>query len=389
MKNRLQFLSQQLFIALVIIAGLLTKNVNAQEIKPWTDASKMLFTAITKTGTTGMINKSVDGGHTWKTVWNGSMDAQSGAHKLFGIASGNGTIVAVGQIILSSTDNGNTWKETTLHRITGDNAFGKNYLVSVAYSNGFFVACSPWHVIYSKNGIDWKFVRTGELTTAEQEALKNPSGLSLDDIAKDPKLHGKRPSVGEFPPGVTPSIKQPSHILAAGNNFFVFGGFGNMEGIKLKIEGDKIVKVKDLAFTGAGASGQALQRAAWDGKTTIVAVSKNYRSAYSTDMGETWKYMDNPRKNQGWVACFHNGLWVSASPFLDLFYATDISAGWQLGSIKGQRSHPRDLIYANDRWIIAGNDNIIRASLDGKNWSDISEKQFGPHVQAIVYHEKK
>lgn len=361
----------------------------AQDVQPWATSDKMLFTAITKTGTTGMINKSVDGGHTWTTVWNGSTDASTGAHKLFGITSGNGVLVAVGQIILTSTDNGKTWSETTLRHMTGANAFGKNYLVSVTYSNGFFVACSPWHVIYSKNGKDWKFVRTGELTTAEKEALKNPSGLSLEDIERDPKLHGKRPSVGEFPPGVTPSIKQPNHILAAGNNFFVFGGFGKMEGVKLKIEGSKIVKVKDLAFTGSGASGQSLQRGAWDGKSTIVVVSKNYRTAYSTNMGETWSYLDNPRKNQGWVACYHDGLWVSASPFLDLFYSNNIAEGWQLGSIRGQRSHPRDMIYANGRWILAGNDNIIRASEDGKTWKDISDKQFGPHVQAIVYHKAK
>lgn len=389
MRHLIQILKQNIVIHLIILSSLISANINAQSIKPWTDANKMLFTAITKTGTTGIINKSVDGGHNWKTVWNGSTDAKTGAHKLFGIASGNGTIVAVGQIILYSTDNGNTWNETTLNRITGANAFGKNYLVSVTYSNGFFVACSPWHVIYSKNGADWKFVRTGELTTAEKEAQKNPSGLSLADIAKDPKLHGKRPSIGEFPPGVTPSIKQPNYILGAGNNFFVFGGFGKMEGIKLKIEGSKIVKVKDIAFTGSGASSQSLQRAAWDGKSTIVAVSKNYRSAYSTDMGETWSYIDNPRKNQGWVACYNNGMWISASPFLDLFHSKDISTGWQLGSVKGQRSHPRDLIYAHGRWLMVGNDNIVRASLDGINWEDISEKQFGPHIQAIVSHQKK
>jgi len=389
MKTKYYYLKMWLLVLLVISASSLLTSLIAQDIKPWAESNKMLFTAITKTGTTGMINKSTDGGHSWQNVWNGSTDAKTGAHKLFGIASGNGVLVAVGQIILYSTDNGSSWNETSLYRITGDNAFSKNYLVSVAFSNGFFVACSPWHVIYSQNGKDWKFVRTGELSVAEETAAKNPSGLSLADIAKDPKLHGKRPSVGEFPPEVTPGIKQPNYILAAGNEFFVFGGFGNMEGIKLKINGNAIVKDKDLAFSGNGASGQSIQRASWDGKSTIVAVSKNYRTAYSSDRGETWKYLDNPRKNQGWVASYHNGMWVSASPFLDLFYSKNISSGWQLGSIKGQRSQPRDLIYANGRWIMAGNDNIIRASIDGINWKDISEKEYGPHVQAIVYHVAK
>ena len=72
-------------------------------------------------------------------------------------------------------------------------------MASVAYGNGFFVIAAPYQFLYSKDGLNWKFVRTGEMTAAEIAAAKNPSGLSLEDIAKDPKLHGKRPSVGEFP----------------------------------------------------------------------------------------------------------------------------------------------------------------------------------------------
>ena len=85
-------------------------------------------------------------------------------------------------------------------------------------------------------------------------AAKNPSGLSLEDIAKDPKLHGKRPSVGEFPPEINPGLNVPRHILFAGGKFFVTGGNGQMTGKVLKIEGDKILLEKDLPFSGNAAS---------------------------------------------------------------------------------------------------------------------------------------
>ncbi len=382
-------MKNQMRKAVLILIITITCTKMYAQIPKWETSDKTLFTVITKNGNTGYVQKSSDGGFTWNTVWDGEMDAQTGQNRLFGIASGNGTIVAVGNIIITSKDGGQSWTETEMKGYAGNNIFSnRSALSSIAYGNGFFVAAGPFQFLYSKDGINWKYVRTGEMTGAEISAAKNPSGLSLEDIAKDPKLHGKRPSVGEFPPEIHPGLKVPRHVLHAGGKFYVSGGNGLMTGKILTIEGDKIVVEKDMAFTGNGSSlnSGGLQRMAWDGKSTIFATSISTKSAYSTDMGETWKYMFNPNKNQIWAVAYHEGSWVAASPFEDIFYSNDLQ---NFESLKraGGRAAVQDMIYANDRFLLVGTDNQVFGSLDGKQWELLSKKVYGMKIQAITYHD--
>ena len=348
-------------------------------------SDETLFAAVVKSGRTGYIQSSKDGGKTWATVWDGEMDAMTGATKMNDIVYANGILVAVGQVILVSKDQGKTWKEITLYQYTGDNAFIKNDLKTITYGNGYFVAAGAFNVIYSKDGENWKFVRTGELTSAEKMAAQNPSGLSLEDIKKDPKLHGKRPSKGEFPPEVSPGLRVVRDIIFAKDRFILTGGNGQMEGVMLKVEGDAVVKVKDIEFTGNAASLNTggLQKLAFDGKSTILAVSNSTKSAYSTDLGETWKYMFNPGNNQGWVAVYNNGKWLSASPFGDLFYASDITAKWE-GSKKAWPTFPiMDMVHTGTKYIGVGNNSVVVTSTDGETWEQFG-KAYGMNIQGIT-----
>lgn len=382
MKNRI------LTSALIVLISLATWKTYAQLTK-WKSTDKAVFTAITKNGNTGYIKKSTDGGYTWTTVWDGEMNAKTGQNRMFGITSGNGTIVAVGNVIITSKDGGNSWTEIEMKGYNGGNIFANlSSMKSVVYGNGFFVAAGPFHILYSKDGLKWEYLRTGELSQAEKDAAKKPSGLSLEDIAKDPKLHGKRPSIGIFPPEIQPGLKFPRHLLFAGNKFFLTGGFNSMEGKILKIEGDKIVLEKELPFTGNAAklNTGGLQRMAYDGKSTIYATSISDKSAYSTDMGETWQYLYNPGKNQIWAVTNFKGLWISASPFEDIFTSTDLQ---NFETIKrgGGRSPIQDMIVADDRLLLFGTDNMVFASTDGKKWELISQKEFGMKIQAATFYK--
>ena len=72
-------------------------------------------------------------------------------------------------------------------------------------------------------------------------------------------------------------------------------------------------------------------------------------------MGETWKYQFNPGKNQIWAVAYQTGAWVAASPFADIFYATDLQ---NFESLKrgGGRAAVQDMIYAVDRFLLFGTD---------------------------------
>lgn len=347
-----------------------------------------IFIAVTKSGNNGYIAKTSDNGKTITTIWNSEMDAKTGQNRLFDIASGSGKLVAVGNMMLVSNDNGKTWIESNMYHYTGASVFAsKSSLACVTYGNGFFVAAAPFHIIYSKDGENWKFVRTDELSTAEKSAKENPSGLSLEDIAKDPKLHGKRPSIGEFPPEITPGLRFPRAITYAQGKFYLTGGNGMMTGKILKIEGDKIVVEKDIAFTGNAAklNTGGLADIVWDGKNTLVATSISTKSAYSTDMGNTWNYIENPANNQIWGLAYNNGTWIAASPFEDIFTSTDITSGWQTNEKRGGGRAPvTDMDYINGNYILVGNNGAFFISPDGKKWERTSETMYGFNIQGIT-----
>ncbi len=96
--------------------------------------------------------------------------------------------------------------------------------------------------------------------------------------------------------------------------------------------------------------------------------------------------MFNPNKNQIWAVAYHEGSWVAASPFEDIFYSNDLQ---NFESLKraGGRAAVQDMIYANDRFLLVGTDNQVFGSLDGKQWELLSKKVYGMKIQAITYHD--
>ncbi|MCB9196502.1 MAG: hypothetical protein H6598_09785 [Flavobacteriales bacterium] len=347
--------------------------------------SQTLFMAVTKSGNNGYILKSEDYGKTLTTVWDSEMQASSGQNRLFDICYGDGKLVAVGNTILTSNDQGNTWAENNVYQYTGDIAFlNKNSMKCIAYGNGYFVAAGAFHIIYSKDGINWKFVRTGELTKAEQDAKKKPSGLSLEDIKKDPKLASVRPSIGEFPPEITPGLQYPLDILFADGKFYLVGGNRSMDGKVLKLEDDKIVVEREIGFEGnaTALTTGGVKCIAWDGKSTLLACTNSTKSAYSKDMGKTWNYFFNPGKNQVWGVAYNDGTWTSVSPFADVFTSKDL-VNWETSTRDGGSAPLNDMVFANGRYILVGNNGAVFSSLDGLKWERTSETLYGMHIQGV------
>jgi len=387
--------SKKCLISVVLSSLIFVSGLFANNLQPWkVNENEVLFSAITKNGNSGYIMKSLDGGHNWEMAWDSEMDAQSTKNRLQGIAyDGKGTVVAVGNIILASKDKGMSWEESTLYRVTGANVFGSTsgMLKSVAYGNGLFVAAAKYNVIYSKDGINWKFVRTGKLSLEEQRSKENPSGLSLEDIKKDPKLHAKRPSIGEFPPDISPSIKNVTKVTFVKDRFLVTGGQGGFEGAFFKVKNGELVLDQKIDFKSYGNRAKLNtgggQGVAYDGDSTIVMVSNSTKSAFSLDLGKSWKFMYQPGKQQAYAVVHHNGQWTALSPFRNIYSAQNIKKKWKevKGSIK-ERAVMRNIIYANDRYIAMGNDSVVLVSQDGVNWQSANKKkEFGMNSFGIVF----
>jgi len=327
------------------------------QLSPWPDTQTPLFAAVTKSGNTGYIVKSDNGGHSWTTVWDGEMNAQSANNRLYDIASGGGKVVAVGNTILVSEDNGASWKEIQLFGKANQQFFtGKSgAMTGIAYGDGMFVAAGPFHIVFSTDGQTWKFFNTTQ------------------------------PAGDQYPDDALPGPKNPLTVEYIDGEFFVMGGNMNMQGAVFKQQDNGLIKVRDITFSGNGASLTAggLKSLLYDGKNTLVALSNSTKSAYSTDKGKTWNYIFNPGKNQGSCGAYGNGKWIGASPFEDVFYMEDVAQGWQTKKRGGGRAPVNDMIYAKDRFIMVANNSSVLASPDGLNWEKISSGSFGMHYMAV------
>ncbi len=366
----------------------------------YTLSAQSLFLAVTKNGNTGYVVKSADGGKTVATIWDGEMDAQTPQNRLYDIASGDGKIVAVGNMVLTSLDNGKSWQESNVYYGTGATVFpNRKAMRAVAYGDGFFVAAGEYHIIYSKDGVDWKFVRTGEMSIAEKrnagistenvKSTKRPK-LSVESLKKKVENPGqlKAPGrKGEIAPDIAPGLKTPLNMLFANGKFYLVGGNMEMTGKILAIKGDKVVVEQDMDLTGNASkiSTGGLKAIAWDGKNTLLACINSTKSAYSNDMGKTWKYLFNPDKNQIWGAAYGGGKWVAASPFSDIFISTDITQKWTESLTRGGgRGAVNAMIHDGKQFILVGNDMGIFVSEDGANWERTATAQNGYHIGGIT-----
>ena len=414
MKNK-----QTAFI-LAMILGLLSHVMKAQNTE-WGKKNKALFAAVTHNGNTGYVQKSTDGGKNWVTVWDGSMEAKSSQNRLFGITHGNGVIVAVGNSIVSSKDGGQTWTETHMLAITGNQFFtGRSPLRGVAYGDGMFVAAGPFQIVYSTDGINWSYFDadgaksssevTKKSSTASVGGTKNKLGKlkglksgGLKGFAKSgakslgndnatnssASTHGKKP-VGNFPSNNSPGLKTPLDVEFINGKFYIMGGNMAMAGQVFSVENNELKKEQDIAFTGNAASLNTggLKAVASDNGQTIVAVSNSTKTTYSVDGGNTWKYAYNPGKNQGWGIAYGNGKFVAADPFQGVFVTENIASGWEYHKRTGGRGNVNDLIFANDRFIIVGNDGFTLVSPDGITWEKASvSTNYGFHLMRITYVE--
>jgi len=381
----------------VLCAMMLVNPLHAQD----------LFMAVTKNGNTGYVMKSTDGGKTVTTVWDGEMEAQTGQNRLYDIAYGDGKIVAVGNMILTSLDKGKSWQESNVYYSTGSTVFpNRAAMKCVTYGQGFFVAAGKFHIIYSKDGVNWKFVRTGQKSIAEKRnegtstEKVNPrklSKLSLKDLKKKAKEKASKSTEtksekstsakGEIAPDVVSGLKTPLDMLYAKGKFYLVGGNMNMEGKILAIQGDKIVVEQDMDMTGNAAkiNTGGLKSITWDGQNTLLACSNSTKSAYSTDMGKTWKYIFNPNKSQIWGVAYGDGKWVAASPFSDIFISTDISTKWT-ESLKrgGGRGTVSAMIHDGTQFILVGGDIGIFTSKNAKDWERITPAKYGYHLSGIT-----
>lgn len=352
------------------------------------------------------IIKSLDGGQTWKTVWDGTMESKVyPMGYVTSVVKGNGKIVVSGETMVVSDDNGKTWKEISIVAHTGGNLLTK-YTSPVGYGDGLFVLAIPFHVLYSTDGYNWKYVSGGGSETKSQaqpedkgdDKKKSGMGLGkLKSLANDPKSAAKNTSGSESSSGSSSSSKSQANPAGLDNaldivrtphgvnffngKFFITGGNMSMEMATLVKEGDelKLEKKYDLFAeygNAATLTTGGLCDMATDGKVLVVAASGSKKSGFSDDGGKTWKFFFNPSQKQTNSVAYGNGLFVTVNGFGECFYSSDITEGaWSGQSRFSDKSLEigNKIIFDGTKFIVSCHSKRVFTSTDAINWTSVSE----------------
>ncbi len=354
----------------VVFAFIIVGSGTSVLARTW-DQYNVLFSVLNKNSRKGYIKQSVDGGETWNTVWDAGLHARTRENRLTDIAYGDGTLVAVGNTILSSNDGGETWKETVLKNYEREQMFSSGKpLKAVVFGDGLFVVVGPNHVLYSADGFNWKYVRFGKLSEEEEQRKKA-------------KIKG------EYPPDITKNLMFPLDVVYVNGLFWVTGGSRDCVVASYSMSGDKLVLDKKIKLSKqygefAKLVSGGLKSTAFDGRTNIVSFTNSDRYAYSSDLGVTWNFAYTPEQTIGAAIVFANETWVAASKFSKIYFTNDISGGWFKSDYEGIESSVNNLVFVNDSYFLAANDGIILRSFDGKSWEIIYQGEKNYDVRAIA-----
>lgn len=334
----------------------------------------MLYATVIKHNRIGYILQSDDQGVSWQISWDGRRHAKTLENRVKDIAFGNGRLVAVGNTILMSEDGGKHWTETVLRNFPYTPMFTSNqYIKSVAYGDGFFVAAAPGYVLYSKDGLDWNYVRAEEMTAAE----------------KRKKKYGKYE--GNYPPDKTNDLMFPLDIEFAEGRFYVSGGNRECAVAVYEInDKEKLLRIKKSSLKKryeekAKLPSGGLTSITFDGFNTLVALSNSTKYAFSTDMGVTWNFSSIPGKIPGSAVTFSKGVWWAAGKEKNVYYTEDITAGWQSISEEFLDIIINNITFINEQFFIFGNNGKIISSIDGDIWEEhlIVEENIGMDIMSM------
>ncbi len=331
-----------------------------------------LFAAITENGRKGFIRRSVDEGATWETVWDAGLHARSRESRLTDIVYGKGRVVAVGNTIVVSGDGGATWKEILFKTYEKEQTFVSNRaLKTVAFGGGLFVTAGPKQVLYSSDGLFWRYVRTAKLSAAERRRRKA-------------KIKG------EYPPDITKNLLFPLDIVYAGGSFFVSGGSRDGTVAVYSIAEERLVLdkrrklIKEYGDAAKLPSG-GMKSIAYNGRSGLLAISNGRKYMYSTDLGATWSFALLPQRKTGAAVLFAEGKWIAAAGDGSVYTTEEIGAGWQRSNLRGTENRINDLCYGNGLLFMAGSNGTVLRSQDGINWKLVSREANGSHITGMAY----
>ncbi|MCP4158207.1 MAG: hypothetical protein GY757_61475, partial [bacterium] len=210
---------------------------------------------------------------------------------------------------------GETWEETVLENFDNEQMFATNKpLRAVTYGNGMFVAIGPNHVLYSRDGLDWKYVRTGKLSEEEERRKKA-------------KIKG------EYPPDITENLMFPLDVIHMNDVFVVTGGSRDCvvaiySIFKEKLVLDKKKKLSKQFGRIAKLTSGGLKSIAYDGRSTLVAMTNSDKYIYSNDLGTTWNFSYTPERKPGAGVVYANKTWTAAATREGIFFTADVKSGW-------------------------------------------------------------
>ncbi|MCK9532729.1 MAG: Ig-like domain-containing protein [Gammaproteobacteria bacterium] len=295
-------------------------------------------------GNDGEITYSPDG-DTWSPLrW-------EGAHFLYGIAEGNGVIVAVGDgaTILRSTDGGSTWQRVRFDPV-------RDWLNDVVFAAGQFVAVGSQGIILtSPDGQTWTERPRFQFATGGRPSLEGVAHSGTDYLAVGNGVILRSTDAIQWTVVFENGAEIPKFTDVTwdpeGNHFLVVGGSGTMQTVTAgnpvavasnTTEGFEAVLVAGDNRIAVGDHGIIMQRngATWSERTT------------------------GPRQQMNGVA-LNGSAWVAVGDG-----GRVISSPGTAGLVGNGNPALNAITLSGDRYVAVGNGGAVRFSTNGgTSWS--------------------
>lgn len=287
----------------------------------------------------------------------------SDAHELFDVAFGNGTFVAVGSQTLYSSRDGVAW--------TQHGTFFFSTFEGVAYGNGTFVAVGTrGAVATSTDGSSWNSRSSTVSSDFQSVAYGGSTFVAV----------GASGTITTSPNGITwtrqisGTAVSLNRILHAGGTFMIVGASG-----VILTSPDGINWTKQSAGTDSDLAGVA------NGNGLFAAVGALGAILTSPD-ALSWTRRDSGPRHTLAGATYGRGRFVAVGSAGAIQTSVD-GANWQ-GQISSTTNDLFGVVQANNSFVAVGNGGAILTSGDGASWtartSGISNSTFNK-IRAVTY----
>jgi hypothetical protein len=275
---------------------------------------------------------------------------------------------------MDTSTNGTTWTHVA------NPSFGNNYIASVAYGNGMWVA----------GGNDGKMDTSTNGTTWTQVANSSFGNYNIRSVAYGNGMWVAVGSGGKIATSTNGTTWSQVADSSFGNNYIASVAYGN--GMWVAMGSGKIAtstngttwsQVEDSSFDNISFESVACNNGTW---VAVGNVGNNGKIATSSTNGITWTLVEDSSFGNTGInsVAYGNGMWVAVGNGGKIATSTN-GTTWLQQVADTSFGQIHRVAYGNGMWVAGGNNGNIATSTNGTTWTQVLVFNTTTNGEVVAY----